>query len=445
MHVRFWGTRGSIAAAGPETLRYGGNTACVETRTDDGTILVFDCGTGARKLGIQLAQQGARRIHLFIGHTHADHIQGLPFFAPAFIAGTQLTIYGPSGLDRSLPTAVGGQMDYAYFPVPLGELPSKIDFVEMGEGSFSLPGGITVRTQFLNHTAPCLGYRVEVGGASMVYATDHEPHHRQLWRTDRPRGHYERAHILHPGDRRHVEFLEGADLVIHDAQYLESEYSGKLGWGHSTVEYATDVAIAASVRRLTLFHHDPTRTDEAVDALLAEARIRAAGGEGALEIEAASEGHEITLTEGRRRSGVDAGPRASRIVAQARILVAEDDDDVAHLLDVTLRRDGYDVVRVARGDDAVEAASRETFDLIMLDVMMPGLDGREACVALREMRQLDSIPIVMMTASCDDTATLAGLAEGATDYISKPFAVSQVRARVRAWLTRTPEEATAPA
>src|SRR5215208_3452240 len=138
MRVQFWGTRGSIAAPGPETVRYGGNTPCVEVRADDGALLIFDCGTGARKLGLALAAAGPVRAHLFVTHTHADHIQGFPFFVPAFLPGSHLTIHGPAGIDRSFPVAIGGQMDYAYFPLPIKELPSRVDFEELGEGNFSV-------------------------------------------------------------------------------------------------------------------------------------------------------------------------------------------------------------------------------------------------------------------------------------------------------------------
>lgn len=275
MRLRFWGTRGSIAAPGPETLRYGGNTACVEVRADDGTLLVFDCGTGARKLGLTLAQEGPARVHLFISHTHSDHIQGLPFFVPAFLRGSHLTIYGPAGIDRSFPSAVGGQMDYAYFPVPIRDLPARVDFEELGEGDFAV-GDIHVRTHYLNHTAPTLAYRIELGGVTVVYATDHEPHADVAWHPDPP-GADQTDALPHPGDARHAEFLAGADLVIHDAQYTAAEFPAKIGWGHSPVEYAVGVALAARARRLALFHHDPMRGDDAIDALLAAARAQIAG------------------------------------------------------------------------------------------------------------------------------------------------------------------------
>src|SRR5688572_22408326 len=241
MLVRFWGTRGSIPAPGPETLRYGGNTPCVEVRTGDGDgdadgeLLILDCGTGARKLGLTLARSGPLKAHLLLGHTHADHIQGLPFFVPAFVRGSELTIYGPGGLDRDLASAIGGQMEYTYFPVPFEALPATFTFRELGEGDFSI-GDVRVRTHQLNHTSPCLGYRLDAGGVSLVYALDHEPHAGALWHPDRAAGDYDPAALLHPGDRAHVVFLHGADVVIHDAQYTDAEYPTKVGWGHATVE-----------------------------------------------------------------------------------------------------------------------------------------------------------------------------------------------------------------
>jgi CheY-like chemotaxis protein/phosphoribosyl 1,2-cyclic phosphodiesterase len=438
MRVRFWGTRGSIATPGPSTLRYGGNTACVEVRTDDDTLLIFDCGTGARALGLALERAGPVRAHLFITHTHGDHIQGLPFFVPAFLPGSHLTIYGPAGVDRSFPHAVGGQMDYAYFPVPIGDLPSHVDFEELGEGSFSV-GAARVRAQDMNHTGPCLGYRVEVGGVVLVYATDHEPYAYPTWRPDRRGASSEAGDFLHPGDARHAEFLRGADLVIHDAQYTEAEYATKAGWGHSPAEYAVDLACAAGVGRLALFHHDPSRDDDAVDALVVAARARAAATGREVDVIAAAEGLEITLVEHAGAPAAEPGPRAPRLPTRARILVAEDDPDLGPILEEVLAEDGYDVLRAADGAEAVRLAEQHTFDLILLDVEMPTLDGLAACRAMRADPRLETVPIVMLTARGDDDEMLLGFAEGATDYLTKPFAVAQFRARVRSWLTRSAE------
>ena len=440
MRIQFWGTRGSIAAPGPETLRYGGNTPCTAVWTDDGSLIIFDCGTGARKLGLALAEFGPLRAHLFIGHTHADHIQGLPFFVPAFLPGSHLTIYGPAGIDRSFPQAIGGQMEYAYFPVPMHDLPARLDFEELGEGEFMI-GDVRVRTQYLNHTAPCVGYRLEERGAVLVYATDHELHAPGLWRPDRPAGRYEPEAMLHPADARHAEFLRDADLVIHDSQYTASEYPAKVGWGHSTVEYAVDVSLAARARRLALFHYDPTRSDEGVDALIAACRERAEQSELVLDVMGAAEGMEVMLAAGDTLAAGEQGPRAPRVPTRARVLVCDDDDAIAKVLETALRRDGYEVLRAHNGAEAVQMAGKQQFDLILLDVEMPEMDGFTACRTLRTHKSLDRVPIVMLTARAEEQNVMKGFDGGATDYMTKPFAVSQVRARVRSWLTRAATEA----
>ncbi|MBI4246366.1 MAG: MBL fold metallo-hydrolase, partial [Candidatus Rokubacteria bacterium] len=322
MHVRFWGTRGSIATPGPGTTRYGGNTSCVEVRTSDGTLIVLDCGTGARALG-DLLERAPRplRLHLLIGHTHWDHIQGFPFFMPASLPGAELNIYAPAGFRRGLEESMAGQMEYAYFPVKLRDLPSRIHFTELDEGFFRI-GDTLIETQHLNHTAPTLAYRITSGGATLVYATDHEP----FWTPA--------AGLSdHPGDQRHVAFLRGADLVIHDAQYTDEEYRAKTGWGHSTPAYAVDVARAAGARRLALFHHDPGHDDATLARLEAEARARAGG---ALEVFAAAEGLELHLT-GRGPAPVvtAASAMARRPLAGARVLVVTSNtDEVAAMQEV---------------------------------------------------------------------------------------------------------------
>src|SRR5919199_2346801 len=208
MRVRFWGTRGSIPTPGPSTLRYGGNTACVELETRAGTRFILDSGTGIRELGLHLARLGGRlSAHVLLGHTHWDHIAGFPFFSPAFVAGNKLVIYGARDLDRPLRDVFASQMHYTYFPVPLGELRAHIEFTELEEGHLQIEDA-TVRTHYLNHTAVCMGYRLQADGAAIAYVTDHEPYG--------VTGYGSRGGFMHGGDRRLIEFVRGVDLLIQD-------------------------------------------------------------------------------------------------------------------------------------------------------------------------------------------------------------------------------------
>jgi CheY-like chemotaxis protein/ribonuclease BN (tRNA processing enzyme) len=405
-------------------------------QTDDGTLVILDCGTGAYKLGMQLARQGVVRAHILIGHTHSDHIQGLPFFVPALLAGSQLTIYGPAGIDRSFPRAISGQMDYAYFPVPISNVAADLDFQELGEEDFAV-GNLTVQAQYLNHTAPCLGYRITAGGAVLVYATDHEPNAEVLWRSDRTPRNYTPGAMLHVADARHAEFLRDADLVIHDAQYMASEYPQKVRWGHSTMEYAVDVAIAANAKRLALFHHDPLRTDAALDRLLAYATERAAAAGSSLEVLAAVEGMELRLVERGPSAAPERGPQAPLIATRPRILVAEDDDAVAKTLELVLEDDGYEIRRAKDGLEALKIIDEMPFDLVILDLEMPAMNGYQVCRAIRINKQLETLPILVLSVHNDPKDILAGFEAGVSDYMIKPFSEAQLRARARSWLTRT--------
>ena len=170
MQVRFWGTRGSLAKPGPTTARYGGNTSCVEIRTEAGTLIVIDCGTGAHGLGQQLAAKGGggHRGHILISHTHWDHIQGIPFFAPLFVAGNEWDVYGPKGLSSSIRDTLAGQMEHTYFPVALDRFAATIAYHDLVEGVFEI-GEVRITARYLNHPALTLGYRLQADGASVVY------------------------------------------------------------------------------------------------------------------------------------------------------------------------------------------------------------------------------------------------------------------------------------
>jgi phosphoribosyl 1,2-cyclic phosphodiesterase len=294
--LRFWGTRGSIAAPGPATARYGGNTSCVEVVTRAGQRFIFDCGTGARALGNHLLAHEPKPLTatILLSHTHWDHIQGFPFFAPVFEAGNRIVVCAPQGANRTLPEVLAGQMEYTYFPVELSQLGASIEYHDLSEGVHDL-GGVRVTTQFLNHPAMTLGYRIEADGASVLYLCDHEPYWERLWRSDAEPGRLES--ILHDGDRRHAAFMENADVVVHDAQYTPEQYASKKNWGHSTFSYATQIAAAANVRRLFLTHHDPAHDDDFVDRIEERARELAATLHSPLQVFCAREGHAETIVQ----------------------------------------------------------------------------------------------------------------------------------------------------
>jgi phosphoribosyl 1,2-cyclic phosphodiesterase len=294
MRVRFWGTRGSIAAPGAGTLHFGGNTSCIELTTPAGARLVLDCGTGARLLGNKLLSNGSGSVcaTILLTHTHWDHIQGFPFFAPIFVPENHFNVYGPDESHLSLRDVLAGQMEHHYFPVELDQLAARIVYQDLKEGTYEI-AGVTVKTQDMNHPSPTLGYRFELDGSSLCYLSDHEPYFEDVWREDAAPGRLES--IQEAGDRRHAEFMQAADVVIHEAQYTPEEYPAKRHWGHSTYAYVVELAAAAGVRRLFLTHHDPSHDDAAVADIEARARTLAAELGSPLEVSCAYEGLEVSL------------------------------------------------------------------------------------------------------------------------------------------------------
>ena len=428
MFVRFWGTRGSIPTPGSNTAIYGGNTSCVEIRTDDGTLIILDCGTGIRELGLQLLKSGSfpERMYLLIGHTHWDHIHGFPFFTPAFLPKTELNIYAPAGFRNSLEDSLAGQMQYSYFPVKLQDLPSRIHYTELEEGFFRI-GDILVETQYLNHTAPTIAYRITSGGATLAYVTDHEP----FWNSPGPVFH-------HPGDQRHVEFLKGADLVIHDAQYTTEEYSTKRGWGHSPIDYVTDVAGAAEVARLALFHHDPTHDDTTLGRLEEHARSRAASRGSFVDIFAASEGMEFELKGKARPAAVrKESALERRPIEGGRILVVTDSLNDISAVEQVLAEDGLIVSSAADGRTALLHPPQPSPDLVILNSKLDDGDGASFIQPIRSMLGKPELPIIILTQDQESSDAVYSAESIATDYLAKPFSPPMLRTRVRAWLART--------
>lgn len=430
MRVRFWGTRGSLAKPGPETVRYGGNTSCVEVESAAGTLLVIDCGTGSHGLGQKLIRERPHplRGHILISHTHWDHIQGIPFFAPLFIAGNEWDFYAPQGFGTSLQETLAGQMEYTYFPVTLDALAANVRYHDLVEGSLQIED-IAIRTRYLNHPALTLAFRIEVDGVAIVYACDHEPHDRQLACA---------VGDLVGEDRAHAEFLRDADLVIHDAQYTAEEYPHKVGWGHSTVDYAVHVCRSVGVKRLALTHHDPMREDAAVDRVLAELRQRAALDRTSMEVFAAAEGMQLLLGDATAEPSRGRGPSARTLVApqqaeQGSILLLDADDALAALAE-TLSADGFEVDRVGDPAAAAQLLPRLKPSLVLLE----GGARPEATAALcaRWRRELPGLP-----ADLPLIVVTAGLPEGehpaVSDWLLRPFTPEYLRTRVRAWLLRT--------
>lgn len=425
MFIKFWGTRGSIPSPGPRTTKYGGNTSCIELRSDDGTLIILDCGTGVRELGVTLMKARPVRANMFIGHSHWDHIQGFPFFLPAFDPASEITIYAPAGFELSLERAMEGQMQYSYFPVKLQDLSSKVRFVTVDEGVFYV-GNVVVETQFLNHTAPTVGYRMTVGGRTVVYATDHEP----FWHTG--------GSILHPGDLRHIEFLKQADLVIHDSQYTEDEYPSKLGWGHSPADYAAQVAIEAGAQQLALTHHDPTHDDTLVQRLEAATQARAAASRSQLEVFAAAEGMEISLTEQDGLPASISAPSAlePRSVVGARVLIATNVPEQATAIASVLLLDGIEPIIVQERVAALDIAHRAQPDLAILDAHLFETDVFMVANELKAHVSTMDITLIMLSDVVTEETIRRAQAAGISDFLRKPFSPPMLHARIRSWLAR---------
>ena len=287
--VNFWGTRGSIPTPASWTRVYGGNTPCVEVRFDD-SVFICDAGSGIRELGKDLARRHPvpKTLHLLITHSHWDHIQGFPFFAPSYAKDTKIFIYGRKSSEDTTFRVLSGQMSSQFFPVSFNQLGAHIVTDHLHDSCQEIEG-VKVRSFEHNHPGGCLGFSFEKNGGNIVYSTDNE------------------LEFL-PGDAfpdpdntgplRHVpatlvETMKRADLLILDSQYDDRQYSERKKWGHSSCFSATDLAVQAHAKNLALFHHDPESTDRAIDEIVEACRARAARHGSPLKIFAAREGVEL--------------------------------------------------------------------------------------------------------------------------------------------------------
>lgn len=296
MKLRFWGTRGSIPTPGNDTVRYGGNTPCVEVRTGNNDLVIFDAGTGIRGLGDALISGGESvSAYLAVTHPHWDHIQGFPFFKPAFISGNEFTILGAQSRSVTLRQMISDQMDRVYFPIQLSELKAKITFRPLREGSIPVFDAV-LSSIYVNHPTFALGYRLDAGGHSLVYISDNEPFDRELARSLKnvDRVIVERYSRCRGNPNQRVfDFARGASVLIHDATYTPEEYVNHVGWGHSHYLFALEVAAKADVQNLVLFHHDQTHSDDKVDEILATCRKEIRSRNYRFECLAAAEGMEM--------------------------------------------------------------------------------------------------------------------------------------------------------
>jgi len=293
MKIRMWGVRGSIPSPGPHTMRYGGNTTCIEVRTDDDSLIILDAGTGIFPLSKSLPVGSPVSADIFITHTHWDHIHGLPFFLPVFVPGNSLRIRGAYDpiIGRGIEHVMGVQMQFSYFPIRESELKARISYETLTAGVSVSVGDASVTPVLMNHSVPDLGYRIECKGKSVFFTGDHEPTINIY-----PEGSPEHASYQAMVDHRQAEIdaaIGPVDLLICDAAYTLEEYPTKIGWGHGSIDSAIAMAKRTGARRLICTHHEPTRADDELERVFAEALTRHPNP--GCEVLLACEGLEITL------------------------------------------------------------------------------------------------------------------------------------------------------
>ncbi len=295
MKIKFWGVRGSIPSPGPTTQRYGGNTTCIEVRTDDNGLIILDGGTGIFPLAQTLLKELPIDAHIFNTHSHWDHIQGLPFFIPIFIPGNHIHLYGAfdpisgAGPERIMLI----QMQYSYFPVREAEMQSSIIYQTVMPHEAVKIGSTTITPTLLSHPVVNFGYRINCNGKSVFFTGDHEPHYNIYAPGDD--GYNEYQAMIEEQHRSIVESIRGVDVLIADSSYTIGEYPQKIGWGHGTFDSCIELARAAGAKILYCTHHEPTRSDDDLEKVFAEAVARHPYDKNVLDIRLAREGEEIVI------------------------------------------------------------------------------------------------------------------------------------------------------
>ena len=295
MKIRFWGVRGSIPTPGPNTVKYGGNTTCIEIRTDDNELIILDAGTGIFALSQALLREMPVTANVFITHTHWDHIQGLPFFIPIFIPGNSLRLHGAfdpvSG--RGVEQAMEVQLQYSYFPVREAEMKAKIEYETlMPEQSVQI-GSATITPTLLNHPVINFGYRVDCNGKSVFFTGDHEPHYNIYAPGDE--GYDEYQMLIEDKEKSIIKAMRGVDMLIADSSYTAGEYQSKKGWGHGTFDSCINMAKKAGAKIVYCTHHEPTRSDEVLEREFEKMLALNPKDDGGPECRLAREGEEVLL------------------------------------------------------------------------------------------------------------------------------------------------------
>ena len=428
--VQFWGTRGSLPKPGRDTIRYGGNTTCVKLTSPGGALVIVDCGTGAHDLGQALLAEakGPMRGSILISHTHWDHIQGFPFFAPLFVRGSQWDIYGPAGLGQSIRETLAGQMQYSYFPLALEEMGASIRFHDLVEGTLEIDD-MRITTRYLNHPVLTLGYRFDMAGISIVHSSDHEPFSFDAASPD----------ALSDRDAEHAKFLANADLVIHDAQYTDAEYPAKKGWGHSPVGYVSAICRAAGVKQVAFTHHDPLRKDDEIDCIVESVRADLLARKSGMHAFAAEDRQIVELRASAGALLPDAGAATSAAapaMKESAVVMGISDTKLAVTLAEATRAEG---VRMSHASDAatlIELSRGTPPALVLIEDPLSGQDGLRLCKTLRNEGDaaLNGTPVIIV-AGCE--RAVEGRAAGVTGWLIQPFTTQYARAHIQSWILRT--------